>query len=911
MTSFIKKSEYKLAFAELLPSFAINSKGEKEMHLTKKTAKTTATTIIILIASLVAVTNMTVKVQAQALSQPVAGPLPAGANPSITIGTTAYLAVNPNPIGVGQQLLVNLWNQPPINVARDFENTHQVTITKPDGSTEKIGPLSSYAGDGTAWFTYVPEMPGTYKFKYDFLGMYYPAAYYYQGNVVPNGTSGSSYLGSAYYKPATTQAVSVTVQQDLVASYPTAALPTDYWERPVSPNNREWKVILGNWPATGVEGGRGGEPWPDNTNRYMSNYRFVPYVQAPASAHVLRKQVGAIGGLIGGVSGQYSSVSGGVTPTIVFAGRCYASVSVPPDPAYINGTWQYPSSISAVTKWRCFDLRTGEVYWERPVASGETLPTIITYEPGGAEVPGADAQHTEIPYLVALIGPSGSNPGRIIKYNPWTGVVQANITGPPTGVTAGTYYRDPWVLSIQTIGSGSSAKYRLINWTIANNAGTPTVGIGGGQPTIQNYTQRVWGNISWPFSSIGTIDYESGIAVTTGSISNSATGVSTGVYVQAANLYTGNLLWNVTNTNEENWATFFGTPGVADHGKFAERMMTGEWWAWDLRTGQIAWKSPISNWPWGVFGAYDVQSAYGYIFDNGYDGVHAINWTNGHIDWSFQAPSAPFETPYNGGQAWHGTGYVADGKLYTFTAEHTPSQPITRGLKLYCLNATSGANIWNITAYSGVGGSRTFPGAIADGYLTFASSYDGMMYVFGKGKSATTVVAPMTEVSKGTGVLIEGTVLDQSLAQPGTPCVSQDSVGTYMEYLHMQQPIDGIWHNITLTGVPVSLTAFASDGSYIDIGTVTTDAYHGTFACPWTPPNEGTYKIVASFAGDASYGSSSAATAVMIGPAPGQPQIPEQPTPADYTMTIVGTGIAIIVAFVIGLALAVMLLKKR
>jgi PQQ-like domain len=883
------------------------------MHLTINAAKATTIALIVLMASIALAANVAnMTVEAQTLSQPVAGPLPAGATPSITITPTAYLAVNPNPIGVGQQLLVNVWNQPPINVARDFENTHLVTITKPDGTTEKFGPLSSYAGDGTAWFTYVPDAVGTWKFKYDFLGMYYPAAYYRQGQVVANGTSGATYLDSAYYKPATTTEVEVTVQQDFVASYPPAALPTDYWERPVSPNNREWKVILGNWPATGVEGGRGGEPWPADTNIYMSNYRYVPYVQAPGSAHILRKEVGAIGGLIGGVSGQYSSVSGGVTPTIIFAGRCYASVSVPPDPVYINGAWQYSSSVSTVTKWRCFDLRTGQIYWERPVASGETLPTIITYEPGGAEVPGAEAQHTETPYLVALISPSGSNPGRIIKYNPWSGTVSANITGQPSGVGAATYYRDPWVLSIQTIGSGATAQRRLINWTIANNAGTETIGIGGGQPTIQDWNQRVWGNISWPFSSLGTVDYESGIAVTTGTISSSGTGVGIGVTVQAASLTNGNLLWNVTVTNEENWATFFSTiDGVADHGKFACRMLTGEWWAWDLRTGNIAWKSPLSSWPWGSFGAYDVQSAFGYIFDNGYDGVHAINWTNGHLDWSFQAPSAPFETPYNMGMAWHATGYVADGKLYTFTSEHTPSQPITRGLKLYCLNATTGANIWNISAYSGVGGSRTFPGAIADGYLTFSSSYDGTMYVFGKGKSATTVAAPMTEVSKGTRVLIEGTVTDLSPAQPGTPCVSVDSMGVQMEYLHMQQPIDGIWHNITLMGVPVQLTAFAEDGSYIDIDTVTTDPYHGTFACAWAPPNEGTYRIVATFTGDASYGSSGAATAVTVGPAPAAVTVPEQPTPPDYTMTIVGTGIAVIVAFAIGLAVAVLMLRKR
>jgi hypothetical protein len=127
----------------------------------------------------------------------------------------------------------------------------------------------------------------------------------------------------------------------------------------------------------------------------------------------------------------------------------------------------------------------------------------------------------------------------------------------------------------------------------------------------------------------------------------------------------------------------------------------------------------------------------------------------------------------------------------------------------------------------------------------------------------------------------------------------------------MQQPIDGIWHNITLTGVPVQLTAIAADGSYIDIGTVVSDAYHGTFACPWTPPNEGTYNIIATFAGDASYGSSSAATAISVGPAPEKVTIPEQITPTDYTMTIVGMGIAIMVVVIIAIAAAVLLLRKR
>ena len=112
----------------------------------------------------------------------------------------------------------------------------------------------------------------------------------------------------------------------------------------------------------------------------------------------------------------------------------------------------------------------------------------------------------------------------------------------------------------------------------------------------------------------------------------------------------------------------------------------------------------------------------------------------------------------------------------------------------------------------------------------------------------------------------------------------------------MQLPIDGIWHNETITGVPVSLTAIAEDGTYIDIGTVTTDGYSGTFGKAWTPTAEGTYKIVAAFSPDESYGSSSATTWVNIGPAasastpiepeqptPEEPTTPEQPTPEEPT----------------------------
>ena len=124
----------------------------------------------------------------------------------------------------------------------------------------------------------------------------------------------------------------------------------------------------------------------------------------------------------------------------------------------------------------------------------------------------------------------------------------------------------------------------------------------------------------------------------------------------------------------------------------------------------------------------------------------------------------------------------------------------------------------------------------------------------------------------------------------------------YMEFLHMQAECPA-----KVQGVPVMLSAIKSDGTFIDIGRTTTNGFYGTFSTSWTPPNEGTYAILASFEGDKSYGSSSAGTGLSVGPAPAISEPPEQQVLPDYTWTIIGTGIAVIIA----VAVAVLLLRKR
>jgi hypothetical protein len=857
------------------------------MHFSIKKAKATAIIVtVLMMTSIMIMANAPANAQL-AEQQPIAGPLPSGVTPSITIGTIPYLSFTPNPIGIGQQMLVNIWMQPPIHVERQLHNAMQVTFTKPDGTKDVIGPITSFQGDATAWFPYVPDTIGNWTVRYDFLGIYFPAGRYLNGYVVAN-SSGSD-LGSAYYSLSSTGEQPLVVQQEAVKAWPGAALPTDYWTRPVSPELREWWPLLGNYPGTGYGPAlyTGGNPsWDElypNTNPYWgSQYNFVPYAQAPSSAHIVWKRQGDIGGLLGGVLGQLSLRPDPGYPSIIYAGRCYQVVT-----KVFDGVTQ--------NVWQCYDLRTGEVFWEK---TGVTqVPTAITYTDRSSQaVEGEDAMHRGLEATLLFIGG-----GRMIKYNPWNGAVTTNVSISP--LTTGTYYLHEYALSVQTIGSGATTKYFLINWTTNGNLANLTTTTG----------TRIISNISYPVNSLpATIDYNAGIAVSTSSInppSPSGTGVSIGQRLVGINIRTGAVMWNVTAEDPGGHSQFFsGNTAVADHGKFVARMISGEIRAWDLYTGQVAWGTQLS-YPWGVFGAYHVASAYGLYFCNSYDGVHGINFTNGKDEWTFHAYTPyQFETPYQGPNgeeyAFHIGIQVADGKVYVSSAEHTPSQPETRGLKLYCLNAITGEQIWNYSA-SQLDQSRTFTGAIADGYLAFASQYDSIMYVFGKGLTQTTVEAPLTAVAQGDSIVVKGTVLDMSPAQPGTPCVSEASMSAWMEHLQMQLP-----HPVGTTGVPVSIDALDPAGNYRHIADVTSDV-SGTFSYLWTPELTGIYSVTATFAGSNSYSSSYGETPVGVVKAPAIPTTPEIPTPVDNTMLLYGILVAVIVAIILALVAIIAIFRKR
>jgi outer membrane protein assembly factor BamB len=843
--------------------------------------------------------------------------LPSGVTPDMQLKMDPYLSFRPNPVGVGQPILVNVWTVPGPSFVRYFTDL-KVTLTKPDGTTDEV-TFDTFRADSTGYFEYVVDQAGTWKLKLDIPGQYFPAGNY----TMPEGTSQAgytdSYTRSLYYKPASTAEQTLIVQEDMVPSWPMSSLPTDYWTRPIPPEHREWWTIGGNYPWQGPSGGpTWDELYPDTYSYYTAytgffagdNQRFTPWVQAPNTAHIVWKRQIQLSGLLGGDQGYESMTSGSGAPNIIYQGKGYQTVTKPFDGV-------------AQSVWQCYDIRTGEIFWER---TGVTAPTVIEYGEGLPAVPGATAAIGITPALISISG------GRLIKYNPSTGAATVNVSIPTwasvSGFSSSIYYSNGYALGVQELnatggpgeyGTPTAGIYRLINWTTFGNS--------------NNFTSRIISNISWPAAYLGDmVDFGSGRSFRVAETSwfdtpvtgfpyayipyDNASGIRYGTRIKAFDLKTGVELWD-KNFYE---SIYHPSASIAYNGKLAiltqdqEGPGGGYYMCFNQANGDLLWKSEQMDSPWDVpgFGAYSISTAYGMIFRFGYSGVYAFDWDTGKIVWKYEAPAfSSYETPYtdkdgNTMYSFNAGGWVADGKLYAVNTEHTPSQPITRGWGLHCINVTTGELIWKIKTAGSIG-------AVADGYLTLAGQ-DGILYVYGKGKSATTVTAPDIAALLGSKIVIRGTVLDMSPAQPNTPCISKDSMTTQMEYLHRQMPIAGLWNNETITGVPVSLDAVDPNGNSIHIGDALTDGYSGTFGYTWEPEIAGQYTITATFMGDDSYGSSFATTYVTISEAP---QASATATPSTValdavTNTLMITVIVGVVAIIIAIAIVgILLMKKR
>ncbi len=774
---------------------------------------------------------------------------PANAHtPAWNIPTYIYLTAQPNPVGVNQQAFL-VWTidiPPPTagGAGGDRWQGYTIKVTRPDGTIENLGPYTSDPTGGQ-YALYTPTQTGTYRFDLHFPGQTLSL------NNPDTGVPGTSspYVGD-YFMPSDASCT-LTVQPAPIEKIPASPLPTEYWTRPIFQENSAWASIASNWLGL------------------FQTRRVQDDGLAPNSAHILWTKPIEFGGIVGGSNGganeagYYTGMSYEVrfTNALILQGRLYFSMPI--------------GNNAAGGPYTCIDMSTGEIIWQRPDIA-PTFAQIYDYE--------SPNQHGAIPSGV-LYQASGST---WMAYDPFTGANLYNLTGVPGGTQA--VDTDGSIVKYQLSYNSTSKTGTISKWTTAALTSSPLV------LTPGNTTN------AWQYRPIGknadmSNNYEYRnlpIGDLSGSTSPAIVGVLPGDIilgrsssVAITSVWTGTedpwTIWAISDKASNRgtilWKQSYPAPAGNMSQMFSYQPIdavnrvftmsyfeTGQRLGYSLDTGQLLW-GPVGT-PYSVDHAFQYfssragQVAYGELIVGGYGGeVFAYNMKNGTKMWNFNDTSHGVES--NWGMIPTFVSMMADGKVFAVGGEHSPNVPLYKNEKLYAIDAYTGAEVWNLTAMSATGlGEGAANIYVADGKLVFYNLYDSQIYCIGKGPSATTVSAPQTAITKGSSVMITGTVTDQSPGAKGKAAVSDEYMTPWMEYLYEQQqfPADA-------KGVTVKLTAIDPNGNYQDIGEATTDLM-GNFGISWVPPVEGSYQIKATFAGSESYWQSYNTAYIVVDLAP-------------------------------------------
>ena len=838
----------------------------------KVSKKNTTTTLIALILILTTIT-------AALAILPVAY----ATTPPKTWTTVVYLSVSPNPIGVGQQALFIMFNE---KYHPTTQNTmggrfsgYTLEIKRPDGKTDTLGPYTADA-IAAAYAYYKPDQIGIYECVFHF-----PAQIIENTNPPPTWASFNhpDQIGDTY-AASTSNTVYLNVTQELVQSYPEAPLPTDYWTRPINGMNRNWYQISEDWLLGAAQ------PGP---------YRYSPYMTGPESAHVLWQRPLWEGGIGGGDAGSHAYTglreegSGG--DPIILNGKLYYA-----DRGTNTGTWG----------WYAVDLYTGQTLYYANTTVAPSFGQVLTFD-------SVDA-HGAWAYLWTT---SGTTWTAIDTFTGRTAFTIANVSSSGTPI----YGHDGSILRYNIVGTGANTRLNVWNTTEVTSGGV----IGDpGQPARFSGTydgRRGFSlNVSIPNVQGSIIEVIEGKYVIGG-----VGGKQNDTAIEKGHIWTlslekgkeGTLLSNVTFTPPKGImdpSELFQYGPYGTFGNTASRMQ-GPWvysaegvfvfwegatrqlWGFDLATGQMMWGPTEPQDPWMAYGITPAV-ANGVLYTSGHRSggeIHAYNITTGESLWKYFPGTLNFETTFSTPPAI--INYIADGKVYISSNEHTPTMPLRRDAFVTCLNATTGEVIWKLPQFNGELGSF----GMSSGYIVINSIFDGRWYCIGKGPSATTVSAPQTVITQGQSLMITGTVTDQSPGAMGTPAISDADQEAWMAYLYMQQPAPS-----NAKGVEVSLDTIDPNGNLVHIGTVSSDS-SGMFKKMFKPEVPGEYTIIATFAGSKSYGSSKAETAIGVEEAP---QATPAQTPASQSladMYFVPAIAGLFVLIIIVLALVILLILRK
>jgi hypothetical protein len=858
------------------------------------------------------------------------------------IPTWTYGSVTPVVVGVNQPVIIVFWCNfiPPTAIGEYGDRwTFWVDVALPGGSSDTLGPFESDPVGG-AWTTYTPTEVGTYTFvaRMDSHTIDGGAS---RGEENPYGpvswpsTPSSRSLGDVF-QASESESIPLTVQEEPVAHYDETPLPTDYWTRPIYNANHLWGAIAGNWLNAA-----------DAPGRINAN------TQGPESSHILWTRPFWDGGVAGG------SANVNFGPTGYYSGQSYESYGGPT--IILNGKMYYSVGVNPKEGWYCVDMYTGDtVYFRNTTGPATGVGGVFA---GVGSIPyGAPAfgqvydyespnQHGTVAYLwVTATGKTSTWD----MLDAFTGNYICSIGNLPGWIVPAALFAFPDYTAsygldgsllfyhIQNYGTFANPNYYLQCWNTSTTIIYPNTLMTANQywmwrPYLNTTFDAQYGyslNVSIP-NNDGILQIREGKEIITGYVRIPAgfgsMAMNNGTRNIPARISAYNLDPSAGSIGQRLWTYNFTTPqGLGDEAlqqlQFSQHDVVyggidaaaGILWftntmlrtryTYDL-TGKLLWTSEPEP-QWNFYGMS--TSVYqGTVFSYGYSGVLiAYNATTGDVLWNWTAPfygvdeSAYPYTPLS-------LGCIADGKLYFYSSEHSPSQPLRRDGHIWCVDATTGQMLWQITCWP-----SSAP-IIGDGRIVVVDLFDAEIYCYGKGPSATTVEASPEISVFGDGVMIKGTVTDDSpsgrhninggldFSLKGTPAIADESMDNWMEYMFHQRPMPQ-----DAKGVEVVLETLDPNGNFYEIGKTTTDLT-GHFALPFKPEVPGMYTIIASFKGSAAYGSSFAQTYINVEEAPQATPTPTFPPEPPTGMYILGSTIGIIIAIAVVGLIVVLILRRR
>ncbi len=846
--------------------------------------------------------------------------LPSTVNAALFPGTTipvwAYLEVVPDRVGIGQNALLVMWIDKPPPTANGILGDRwinmTITITKPDGGKDVLGPFKSDdAGGYTA--TYTPATTGDYSAVMYFPGETMTGA---QGNEGYNNTASAS-IGDVYGS-ATSNTVKFAVTDEPYTLYPENPLPTDYWQHPVEAFNHYWSPYSGNWLGlAAVEFA--------NTGNYNFAGNFNPYTKAPLSGHIIWTQPLVPGSPGGQMGGEF----GGDAESNYYSGFQYQPKFAP---IIMNGILYYqamPNYNSLTQGFVAMDLRTGETLWTKNYnnyfsnGSQDVLlcgqiyvyKTMNTY--GGQSYLWATRTTAGITYLDVFDAATGNYCFSIQGGGGGGAFGRQNFQGKDGSLLQ---------LYLNVSGTGSNRRQSLTLWN-SSHCVNPVDSQFFSFTQNGNYpydTGIMWSILLPNQTSTGQpipswILDDTGHSVWDPDNNIMILGAGTGMYSSygwnpgwlmkiAIDMDNGQQLW-LKNQTQTPFAASMMMPGASNgtYAEYTKELFTFN--GYSTTTGEKAWgpTEAMIN-PLAYYDQTSAVCAYGKLYTWTFGGeVYCFDMSNGKKVWNWSTGDTGANTPYGVNPLWIIGNYeatVADGMLYVETG-HDYGPPLFSGAKIYALNASTGELVWDILDFAS---GSSLP--VTYGYMLSFNAYDNQIYCFGKGQTKTTVEASPV-INSNSQVLVTGTVTDQS---PGNTCLGTPAAGTaaiddaymsrWMEYLYMQSP-----KPTNATGVPVTLSYIDANKNFFTIGTTKTDA-NGQFSYTFTPDVPGAYTVIASFAGSNSYFSSSAQTHMGFEMPTGPTASPTAPQSAADIYFIPMSVALFVLIIVVGVVLALMLRRR-